>query len=621
MTFENFSALFDNPKVSIFDRGQSKDFDLNIGKWIPAYWDLVSFGNSTKGDSGHALRLAPLLAPNFSNLRLQEHTSIVPLRVIIEDYENVFNFAENRDGSSLPHFTSSFYHNILTELLNAGYPIIGTLLDYLGYPTYCDLYDLTLASFNNLLWTNSTDSARTLDFSNFGRISNYLSTTDKVDYYFSFDVIYRDKDINFDSQERSDQWVMPIVHFAARQDVNFSGVSYNELIQFFKRIEGAYNANGTLNTSYVLTIDDIVKASKYETVDSLVSAYMNYVFGRVLYVFLHYHVDLTDEVLPVYSTLPLRAYYRTHFDFNVNGNFFDRDSALDLVYNLELRVMQMTTAQKADFFAVKNRLWDSDMVTDLLPTSAADDAIEIPANSTVLDLSKLTSIQKLVLKLSYSKRYRDVVWNVFKIKPSDARLQQSSIIKQKTHFIGIGETLQTSQTSTSSVLGAYAGRGYSAGKNSGYHIFCEEPCVVINFISLVPKAVYADAIHPLIHVDDIYDFPLPDMDVLGNQPVYSDLLTGNVLDTNTVLGYGRQYLPWTKFVNTVHGHFKTDLNYWQLTRRFYNTPVINEDFLRINDADDFDRIFSVPNAPHAMCTIYYDIKTTRHMSRSVRIKI
>lgn len=620
MNFENFTALFDNPKVSIFDRSQSKDFNLNIGKWIPAYWDLISFGNSTKGNSGHALRLAPLLAPNFSNLRLQEHTSVVPLRVIIEDYEKTFNYAENRDGASLPHFDSNFYHQILQRLLQAGYPIIGTLLDFLGYPTYCDLYDVTVANMPNFIWQRVSDSSVTLTYGNLGKISSYIGSGQRIEWIFLADVPYRDEDISFNTAQDGTEWVMPLVHFAARPNDYASYVSFNDLEQFFKKIDGAFNSNGTLSTTYVLSIEDVVKASKYETVESLVSAYMNYVFGRFLFEFLKSNVDFTDEQ-PVYSTLPLRAYYRTHFDYNVNGNFFDRDSALDLVYNLELRVMQMSTEEMHEFFTVKNRLWDSDMVTDLLPTAAADDAIEIPANSTVLDLAKLTAIQKLVLKLSYSKRYRDVVWNIFKIKPSDARLQQSSIIRQKTHFLGIGETVQTSQTSVTSVLGSYAGRGYSAGKNSGYHIFCEEPCVVINFISLVPKAVYADAIHPLIHVDDIFDFPLPDMDVLGNQPVYSDLLTGNVLDTSIVLGYGRQYLPWTQFVDTVHGNFKTDLNYWQLTRRFYSTPVINEDFLRINDADDFDRIFSVPNAPHAFCSIFYDVKTTRHMSRSVRIKI
>lgn len=298
--------------------------------------------------------------------------------------------------------------------------------------------------------------------------------------------------------------------------------------------------------------------------------------------------------------------------FNFEATLADLFVDLDSGNNLE---------KFCDMLSIPNRLWDYDYFMNLLPNSSGDDAIEIPANSTVLDLAKLTALQKLALKLSYSSRYRDVVWNIFKIAPSDARLQQSSVIRQKSHNIGVGETIQTSETTTSGVLGGFAGRGYSSGQNRGYHIFCEEPCVLINFVSLMAHASYRDALHPLVHVDDILDFPIPDMDVLGNQPQMADILSGNPTDADIVLGWGRQYYEWLSNYNTVHGEFKTTLDYWQLTRSFEDTPVINDDILRVHDADDFDQIFSVPNAPHAFLDIYFNAKVTRHVHRSVRIQI
>lgn len=365
---------------------------------------------------------------------------------------------------------------------------------------------------------------------------------------------------------------------------------------------------------------------------SATQAYLNYLFA-VAFV-LYYSDGELDGISTQYTTLPLRAYWRFHYDWNVNGNFVDRDIQLEAdVYGFENKVKlasQGVISNQAFSDSVKilrdllmpaNRLWDNDFFTSLLPTSAVDNAITIPANSTVLDLAKLTAVQKLVLKLSYSSRYRDVIWNIFKIKPSDARLQQSSVIMQRTHNIGIGETLQTSETSVSSVQGNPAGRGYSSGTSKGYHIFCEEPCVIMDFASFVPRASYADAIHPLIHTSDILDFPIPDMDVLGNQPIYADLLSGNVVDSEVVLGYGRQYFDWLAQYNTVHGDFKTTLSYWQLTRRFSETPAINDDFLRIDDHDDFDGIFSMPETAHAYVDFFYNCHASRHVHRNVRIQI
>ena len=64
------------------------------------------------------------------------------------------------------------------------------------------------------------------------------------------------------------------------------------------------------------------------------------------------------------------------------------------------------------------------------------------------------------------------------------------------------------------------------------------------------------------------------------------------------------------------------MDYWVLTRRFIDgTPVINDDFLRMHEADDFDKIFSVYDTPQAYLDIYYNSAVSRHVHRNVRIKI
>ena len=620
MDLNQFTQFFDNPKVSVFNRSKKGGQDMRIGPWYPTYWDLCSFGNSHKGRSYHSMRLAPMLAPNFSDLRLQEHHAVVPLRVIMSDFEDKFNYARNPEGASLPHLTSSHYHMILRAMLKAGVSPIGSLLDFLGFPVYADLFKVMLANISKASFTDALDQ----NVRDIFRLPQSMEdiNTNAIDFTFdyrstSLTSVVTQSTVYLGKLYPFYMWIYLVSNHI---DPYNPSLSPSDAYEWYESISGFSG------------LDKVIAGSIFTTVESATNAYLQYLFGFFLYEYLDI-VDVTDVV---YSTIPLRAYWRCHYDWNTNGNFIDRDMMLDEhVFNLETNLLDSATAvlnvsedsAPQDYDLIRhllspaNRLWDNDFFTSLLPTSAADNAITIPANSTVLNLASLTAIQKLALKLSYSSRFRDVVWNIFKIRPSDARLQQSSIIKQKTHNIGIGESLQTSQTTTSSVLGSFAGRGYSSGNNDGYHIFCEEPCVVLSFMSFVPRASYADALHPLIHVDDILDFPIPDMDVLGNQPIYADLLSGNIADSNVVLGYGRQYQEWLYQYNTVHGDLMTTLDYWQLVRRFTDTPAINDDFLRIDDHDDLDSIFSVPNAAHAYVDYFYNCHVTRHVHRSVRIQI
>lgn len=628
MNINDFNQLVENPAVSVFDRSCPKSFPMRIGPLYPAAWELLNFGNSVKCYSAHKARLMPLVAPSFANLRIQEHAAVVPLRVIMQDYEEVFNYAKNREGASLPHLTWDQYRRLLEAMLTANINPIGSLLDFFGLPVFADIYksiDFDSATLDNEGVTLSVFTSNT--YATYVNIYTGLNfwTTDLV---FS----YRNHDFEI-------EFFAPFTYFLAAKRFNVNDLSsFNQdvLRKFYTLIPGAVNPDGSISTSFVPSDEELIEASSFKTVSEAVSAYKNYLFLLCFRTLVESGYIISTE--KNFTTLPFRAYWRFHYDWNVNGNFVGRDIMLEehvfkfeetllhlvgLVLDPDLDDVEWTdyASQLRLLVTPVNRLWDDDFFTSLLPTSAVDNAVEIPANSTVLDLAKLTAWQKFVFRLSYSSRYRDVVWNIFKIKPSDARLQQSYPIKQHTHDVSIGEIMQTSSSDVSGVLGSFAGRGYSAGLNKGYHIFAEEPCIVFDYVSFVPRAVYADSLHPLCHVDDILDFPIPDMDVLGNQPIYSDILSGNPNDSDLVLGYGRQYQEWLQSYGQVHGSFKTDLDYWVLSRRFSSTPVINDDFLRIHPEDDVDVIFSVQDSDHAMFDIYYKRLVSRHVHRNVRIKI
>lgn len=618
-----FTQWFDKPKVSVFDLSKPTSLDVQIGKWYPTYWTICGFGDSEKGRSTHKMRLAPMLAPNFSDLRVNEHAIVVPLRVIMRDYEAKFNYAKNRDGASLPTFSVDDLVTIYKAMGKLGVSPIGSLFDFLGFPVFGDFYKALKSS--TLFFATSVSESP---------IINDVFSIPSAEEIASFDsvpfvngtIFYRAQVFNVANSASIVPffiWLLNYKYTGGEFDLS-NILSVKIALDLF--YSSAFDSSDPLG-SYLKWIDNDL------TVTSAVDAYYNYVFTSILYVLLD-----SLEIERSYTILPLLAYHRCVADWSIVSNVTDPDTYLqNFVYDFKTNVLELATRliasgddvdsltddEKAFFLELvspKDRLWDLDFFTSILPESAQGEDIVIPANSSVIDLAKLTSIQKLAMKLSFSSRYRDVVWNIFNIKPSDARLQQSSVIQSNQYFVQIGETVQTSETSVSSVLGNFAGRGYSAGTKKGYHIFCEEPCIVMNFYSLVGKPRYADALHPLIHVDNIYDFPIPDMDVLGNQPLPTDLLTGNPNDTE-ILGYSRQYYEWLKNYGTVHNRMKTSLDYWTLSRRFDSEPALNEEFLTINPKDDYDRIFSVPDSSHAMLDIYYDILVTRPVRRSVRILV
>lgn len=614
----DLTQYFDNPALSKFSRKTKKGFTTQLGQMIPTNWDFLNFGNSIKGTSYHSLRLAPLLAPNFSDLQVQEHTAAVPLRVIMDNYEETFNYATNKDGAILPHFSAVDYHSILRTMCANGLNPVGSLLDFLGYPVYADMFDSiqTLSILSQSLDMNLY-SVKNLEHYGFFYDNEYEITmrfnyrgTDYSKVYTSFN-------------DKNGFFFDIMVFVASRYMYKIGSDLYDSILSIYRD----FGITPDDPSQRRLTIEEILPYSGYETVISLMNAYNAYLFGLMLEIYLDNKPIPADA--PNYTSLPLRAYHRFHIDWNTNGNFVDRESELGIyVFDFERQLKSLigsvnpnTAVVLSNFLMPKCRLWRNDFFTSQLPTSAVDNAIEIPANSTVLDLAKLTAFQKLVMKLSYSSRYRDVVWNIFKISPSDARLVQSSVISRRYHSVGIGETIQTSESTTSSVLGNFAGRGYSSGRNDSYHLLAEEPMIILNLFSLIPLATYADALHPNIHMDDIFDIPIPDMDVLGNQPIMADLISGNVSDSTSVFGFGRQYQEFLSSYDTVHGDFKTSLNYWQLSRRFDSTPYLNDEFLRMSNREDFDTIFSVPNASHAMVTVVYNNMVTRHVHRNVRILV
>jgi len=87
--------------------------------------------------------------------------------------------------------------------------------------------------------------------------------------------------------------------------------------------------------------------------------------------------------------------------------------------------------------------------------------------------------------------------------------------------------------------------------------------------------------------------------------------TNNVNDS-PVFGYQSRYADWKFIPSTVHGEFRTTLDYWHLARKFNSAPVLGNTFVTFEDSLQ-NRIFSVEDTDVLWCYIFNKTKVVRSL--------
>ena len=120
-TFQNVQAL--RPGMSVFDLSYTKTFTADMGQLIPVMCDEMVPGDIFKIGNQSVIRFQPLVAPILHEINAYVHYFFVPYRLLWDEWENFISGGPNgQDAHTIPLWTTT-------------HPDIGTLWDYLGYPT------------------------------------------------------------------------------------------------------------------------------------------------------------------------------------------------------------------------------------------------------------------------------------------------------------------------------------------------------------------------------------------------------------------------------------------------------------------------------------------------------
>jgi hypothetical protein len=239
--------------------------------------------------------------------------------------------------------------------------------------------------------------------------------------------------------------------------------------------------------------------------------------------------------------------------------------------------------------------------------------------STIIDLRRAFKLQEFLEKNARGgSRYIETIMSHFGVRSSDARLQRPEFLGGNSAPMQISEVLQTApatdaQGAAPTPQGNMAGHGISVGGSANINYKVEEHGFIIGIQSFLPKSAYQQGLPKMFSKSDKFDYYWPSFAHIGEQPVYNKELYHQALpEDDEVFGYTPRYAEY-KFINsTVHGEYRSTLDFWHMGRIFASKPSLNQDFIEC-DHDEVSRIFAVTQSEQLYCHVYNKIKATRKM--------
>jgi len=235
--------------------------------------------------------------------------------------------------------------------------------------------------------------------------------------------------------------------------------------------------------------------------------------------------------------------------------------------------------------------------------------------ATINDLRLAEKIQEfLELRARGGTRYSEYLKTVWGVRTSDGRLQRPEYIGGSKTPINISEVLQTSETNDTP-LAEMAGHGISVSNMNGFSTYCEEHCVILGLMSIMPKPSYYQGIRRQFSRLHPFDYYQPPFAQLGEQQVLNKEIyftEGSPSSNNGTFGYQARWAEYRDIPSTVHGSFRTTEKYWHLAMDFETLPSLNADFIKCNPSD---RIFAVQDLENRLDNLWihviHDLKIKR----------
>ncbi len=290
-------------------------------------------------------------------------------------------------------------------------------------------------------------------------------------------------------------------------------------------------------------------------------------------------------------------------------------------------------------FSLHQRQWGKDYYTtaSLYPQSSGNLAgseveIDTSGSKTGLSISALRTANTLQRWLERNniagQRYSDQIKATWGVMPSDAILDRPLFLGSSKFGIYNRSISNTSNAGTTSGNNPFSDQlGGKAGSMNGFNngslipkFKSTEHGYIMVLASIVPHAQYSSGTRRYFLRSKIGDFANPLLQGLGEQPLYTQELTGT--DSPEIFGYQQQYSEYKYHDDEVHGLLRDgeSLSSFALQRTFSGTvsPELSTAFLEI-PKEFLDPVLAVDSDMGAVtwCDFYFSLKKTSPLSEYV----
>jgi hypothetical protein len=348
------------------------------------------------------------------------------------------------------------------------------------------------------------------------------------------------------------------------------------------------------------------------------------------------------------SQLPFRAYQAIYNDYFRDETL---NSEVDITLQSEIR-------------AIRRRAWEKDYFTSCLPWTQRGPEVDLPITVDYKDISdvvggdgsptsnlttnasgQLTSgaggaisedvrienletegFQVSINELRTSSalqrwlekqarggyRYIETILSHFGVRSSDSRLQRPEYLGGGRQPMVISEVLNTTGT-TEAPQGDMTGHGISVGQANRFRRKFEEHGFVMGIMSVLPRTAYQQGIHRLWSRSDKTEYYWPSFANLGEQAVLNKEIYHDATDADYnegTFGYQQRYAEYKHGCSSVHGEYKTTLDFWHMGRIFSSQPVLDGQFVTANPTN---RIFAATGEEQLYVQVYNNVKARRPM--------
>lgn len=270
-------------------------------------------------------------------------------------------------------------------------------------------------------------------------------------------------------------------------------------------------------------------------------------------------------------------------------------------------------------FWTAGQSFSNQLQMDVTPHTLAD--LSQATATSIISLRRAFKLQEFLEKNARGgTRYIEHIMVHFGVRSSDGRLQRAEYIGGNITPVQISEVLQTSQTTNGIEPGSgspqanMAGHGISADSTKKQYYKAEEHGYIIGIQSVMPVSTYQQGFPKHLIKFDRFDYFYPSFQHIGEQPIYNiEVYSAEDGKDSETFGYTPRYAEYKYTPSTVHGQYRTTLNFWHAGRIFNTRPQLNQDFIEC-DYTEFDRIFAVANQEQLYCHVYNDIKANRKMA-------